>query len=93
MNSLNLTNHAKQRIQQRGITNDVVNFIMDQADKVEYSRNGANSIFVSKKRIKKLIQNKIVKPAIGEKANGVILIENRGEVLTVFHQVRSRLRY
>ena len=93
MQSLSLTNHAKQRIQQRGITGDVVEFIMDQADKVESSRNGANAIFISKKRIKKLIQKKVVKPALGEKANGVVLIEKSGDILTIFHQTRSRLRH
>ena len=39
-------NHAKERIQQRGIPGQVVDFIIDQADKVEHSRNGANAIFV-----------------------------------------------
>ena len=93
MQSLTLTNHAKLRIQQRGIPGDVLKFIMDQADKVEYSRDGANAIFVSRKRIKKLIQKKVVKPALAEKANGVVLIENGGDVLTVFHQTRSRLKH
>ena len=93
MQSLILTNHAKHRIQQRGITGDVVKFIMDQADKVEHSRGGANAIFVSRKRIKKLIEKKVVKPAVAEKANGVVLIENSGDVLTVFHKTRSRLRH
>ena len=93
MQSLTLTNHAKDRIQQRGISGDVVEFIIDQADKVEHSRNGANAIFVSKKRIKKLIQKKVVKPALGEKANGVVLIEKSGDILTIFHQTRSRLRH
>ena len=93
MQSLTLTNHAKFRIQQRGITGDVIEFIMDQADKVEYSRDGANAIFVSKKRIKKLIQKKVVKPAIAEKANGVIIIESSGDILTVFHQTRSRVKH
>ena len=46
MQSLTLTNHAKLRVQQRGISGDVLKFIMDQADKVEYSRDGANAIFV-----------------------------------------------
>lgn len=93
MQSLILTNHAKHRIQQRGITGDVVEFIMDQADKVEHSRGGANAIFVSRKRIKKLIEKKVVKPAVAEKANGVVLIENSGDVLTVFHKTRSRIRH
>ena len=93
MQSLTLTNHAKLRVQQRGISGDVLKFIMDQADKVEYSRDGANAIFVSRKRIKKLIQKKAVKPALAEKANGVVLIENGGDVLTVFHQTRSRLKH
>ena len=52
MQLLNLTNHAKERIQQRGIPGQVVDFIIDQADKVEHSRNGANAIFVSKKELK-----------------------------------------
>ena len=93
MQILTLTNHAKQRIQQRGITGDVVNFIIDQADKVEYSRGGANAISVSKKRIKHLIKKKLAKPNLAEKANGVVLIENSGDVLTVFHKTRSRLKH
>ena len=93
MNSLTLTNHAKQRIQQRGITGDVVEFIMDQADRVEHSRDGANSIFVSRKRINKLVQKKVVKPAIAEKANGVVLIEKTGDILTIFHKTKYRLRH
>jgi hypothetical protein len=93
MQILTLTNHAKQRIQQRGIKQDVVNFIIDQADKVEHSRDGASAISVSKKRIKHLIKKKIVNSHLAEKANGVVLIENNGDVLTVFHKTRSRLKH
>ena len=93
MQSLILTNHAKQRIQQRGISGDILDFILEQADKVHYTTSGAHSIFVSKKRIKKLIHNKILKPRLAEKVKGVVLIENGGVVITAFHQTKSRVKH
>ncbi len=89
MNRFNLTTHAQHRIQQRGIHSETLQVILQQADKFHYTREGAQSIFVSQKKIKKLLSTKKIKPYLAEKLKKVVLVENQGVILTAFHQTKK----
>lgn len=92
MNNFILTDHAKQRIQQRGIHLSTLQTVIDQADKFHYTREGGQSFFVSNKKIKKLLCKKKIKPHIAEKLKKVVLVENNGVILTAFHQTKKFLK-
>ena len=89
MNQLILTNHATHRMQQRGINNEIINIIMNEADKGKYCKGNAYSMYVSKKKINYLLNQKTIKPAQAEKLNGAVLIESEGTILTTFHKTKK----
>ena len=83
-----VSNHAAIRSQQRGIKKEVINIILNEADKVENRWDGASALYVSKKKLKKLFQMNIYPNSLIEKVSGVVLIEKGEDLLTVFHQTR-----
>lgn len=89
MSHLILTNHATHRMQQRGINNEIINIIMNEADKGKYCKGNAYSMYVSKKKINLLLNQKTIKPAQAQKLNGVVLIESDGAILTTFHKTKK----
>jgi hypothetical protein len=89
MSHLTLTNHATHRMQQRGINNEIINIIMQEADKGKYCKGNAYSMYVSKKKINSLLNKKTIKPKQAEKLNGVVLIESEGVILTTFHKTKK----
>ena len=56
----NFSNHAIRRTQQRGIRPWAVNFIMAYADKYKYANQNCISQFVSHRKIRKLIKEKVI---------------------------------
>ena len=52
----NFSNHAIKRSQQRGIRPWVVNFILEYSDKYKHANESCISQFISKRKVKKLIQ-------------------------------------
>ena len=89
MNNLVLTTHASQRMQQRGINNEIINIIFNEADKGKRCKGNAYSMYVSKKKINSLVNKKTIKPAQADKLNGVVLIESDGVILTTFHKTKK----
>ena len=80
------TTHAATRCQQRGVKNEIVNLILSEADLIKNCKNGATSMLISTKRLQKLVKQKICEPCLAEKANGVIIIDSGGSIITVFHK-------
>ena len=93
MQSLNYhrTNHLDIRLQQRGIKAEVVNFVLCEADQVSNCRDGATSLFISKKKLGSQRVRREYPAQLLEKAEGVVLVESEDTLITAFHKKR-RLR-
>ena len=90
MNNLNYTNHANQRMQQRGINKEIVSIILKEADIGGYCKKNAYSMYVSRKKILKLVEDKKIKPSQADRLNGVVILESNGVLLTTFHKKKRK---
>ena len=87
----NFSNHAIKRSQQRGIRPWVINFILEYSDKYKYANESCISQFISKRQVKKLIQENVLSPAKAALIDGVVVIAKDDTIVTVFHkQIRFR---
>lgn len=82
----NFSNHAIKRSQQRGIRPWVVNFILEYSDKYEHANESCISQFISKRKVKKLIQENVLSPAKAALIDGVVVIAKDDTIVTVFHK-------
>ncbi len=85
------SNHALKRTQQRGIRPWIVDFILDYADKFKHANQSCISQFVSQRKLKKLVEEKVITPARAALIEGVVVTERDNTVITVFHK-RMRMR-
>ena len=82
----NFSNHAIKRSQQRGIRPWVVNFILEYSDKYKHANESCVSQFISKRKVKKLIQENVLSPAKAALIDGVVVIAKDDTIVTVFHK-------
>ena len=82
----NFSNHAIKRSQQRGIRPWVINFILEYSDKYKYANESCISQFISKRQVKKLIQENVLSPAKAALIDGVVVIAKDDTIVTVFHK-------
>ena len=82
----NFSNHAIKRSQQRGIRPWVVNFILEYSDKYKHANESCISQFISKRKVKKLIQENVLSPAKAALIDGVVVIARDDTIVTVFHK-------
>ncbi len=82
----NFSNHAIKRSQQRGIRPWVVNFILEYSDKYKHANENCISQFISKRKVKKLIQENVLSPAKAALIDGVVVIAKDDTIVTVFHK-------
>ena len=82
----NFSNHAIKRSQQRGIRPWVVNFIAEYSDKYKHANESCISQFISKRKVKKLIQENVLSPAKAALIDGVVVIAKDDTIVTVFHK-------
>ena len=82
----NFSNHAIKRSQQRGIRPWVVNFILEYSDKYKHANESCISQFISKRKVKKLIQENVLSPARAALIDGVVVIAKDDTIVTVFHK-------
>ncbi len=82
----NFSNHAIKRSQQRGIRPWVVNFILEYSDKYKHANERCISQFISKRKVKKLIQENVLSPAKAALIDGVVVIAKDDTIVTVFHK-------
>ena len=80
------SNHAIKRSQQRGIRPWVVNFILEYSDKYKHANESCISQFISKRKVKKLIQENVLSPAKAALIDGVVVIAKDDTIVTVFHK-------
>lgn len=83
--NLQITNHAKTRFRQRGISGQILDCLIQYGD-TEYGPGGAMKIILKKRNAAKVINamkkeiNKI------ERASGLIVVEKNGRILTGYHK-------
>ena len=82
----NFSNHAIKRSQQRGIRPWVVNFILEYSDKYKHANESCISQFISKRKVKKLVQENVLSPAKAALIDGVVVIAKDDTIVTVFHK-------
>lgn len=82
----NFSNHAIKRSQQRGIRPWVVNFILEYSNKYKHANESCISQFISKRKVKKLIQENVLSPAKAALIDGVVVIAKDDTIVTVFHK-------
>ena len=82
---VNLTGHAKKRIQQRGINRVAVDVIMQYGDS-NPAPGGAKTFRLTKKNASKLIQSFKKKIKTIERTKNVVVIEKDGQILTSYHK-------
>ena len=82
----NFSNHAIKRSQQRGIRPWVVSFILEYSDKYKHANESCISQFISKRKVKKLIQENVLSPAKAALIDGVVVIAKDDTIVTVFHK-------
>ena len=82
----NFSNHAIKRSQQRGIRPWVINFILEYSDKYKHVNKSCISQFISKRQVKKLIQENVLSPAKAALIDGVVVIAKDDTIVTVFHK-------
>ena len=75
-----------KRSQQRGIRPWVVNFILEYSDKYKHANESCISQFISKRKVKKLIQENVLSPAKAALIDGVVVIAKDDTIVTVFHK-------
>lgn len=79
-----ITEHARKRSQQRGITDDVIQFIMTNADRSVHIGDGSESLCVSHKQLDVLKSN-LRSSDIIDRSKNVYLIISDEYVKTVMH--------
>jgi hypothetical protein len=82
---LQITNHAQTRFRQRGISSLVLEYLMQYGDS-EVVKGGAYRIYLTKKNANNVIR--ALKKEIHkiERAQGLIIVEKAGSILTGYHR-------
>jgi hypothetical protein len=80
-----LTNHARQRAQNRGIPLKIIDAIYANADRSPFVGEGRRSLMVSRRQLNRLAR--IIPAAERERMDGIILVvDAKGQVIiTVLH--------
>jgi hypothetical protein len=83
---LELTDHASQRIQQRGISRETVAFVTLNADIQLHAGEGCQSLRISRQYMTLLASNG-TRAALLERSKSVVVLINlnTGEIVTVLH--------
>ena len=92
INTLGMSDHASKRTRQRGIRKNFVDFVLDEADAFEYV-GGAYRSFISKKKLKRLINDKVLTPSEAGRVQNVVVVECDDTILTVYHRTKKLRRH
>ena len=87
-NQMGYTSHAQARVQQRGIKKEVIDFILMEADQDKPAGRGCRSLFVSKRKLAKLVKNNELMPKFASRVSGVVIVEAEDEIVTIYHKSR-----
>jgi hypothetical protein len=80
---MEITKHAQTRIQQRGISNMVLQ-IIENYGRVSYAPGGAEKIFFGKRECNRTINELKKAISLVERARGGSMIIANGQVVTVY---------
>lgn len=88
---MRLTEHATQRVQQRGIPPAIINWLIEYGA-VEYSHDARKRFFdkTARKKLGKALGNEVVN-RLGDLLNCYLVESLHGEVITVSHRT-GRIR-
>lgn len=92
MINLGMSDHAAKRVRQRGIKNNFVEFVLDEADALEYV-GGAYRNFISKKKLKRLVMDKVISPSEASRLQNIVVVECEDTILTVYHKTKKLRRH
>jgi hypothetical protein len=83
--NLQITNHAKTRFRQRGISNQALDCLIQYGD-TEYAPGGAMKIILTKRNVAKVIST--LKKEINkiERARGLVVVQKDGCILTGYRK-------
>ncbi|MCK4820774.1 DUF4258 domain-containing protein [bacterium] len=83
--NLQITNHAKTRFRQRGINDQVIDYLIHYGD-AKYAPGGAMRISLSKRNANKVIA--ALKKQIHkiERAQGLVIVQKDSNILTGYHR-------
>jgi hypothetical protein len=84
------SDHATQRMNQRGINSNVVETIIDWG--VSFVCHGADLYYLPKKAIKRLAKSRLLTQS-PEKYVGIYVVVQDGEVKTVAHKINRRFAH
>jgi hypothetical protein len=87
-----LTQHAMLRIQQRGVTNEALSFVLFAADRKVHLGCGRATLCISKKKAERLRAEGVPDSVISRAANVTLLISETGDVITLFKGAMARGR-
>jgi hypothetical protein len=86
-----LTDHAKCRAQQRGVTHDTLNFVIAHSDIWLHAGEGCRSVRISCKQLGQLSREGVPASLIERATNIVIIIDpDAGSIVTVLHDNGSK---
>lgn len=92
ISTLGMSDHAARRTRQRGIKKNFLEFVLDEADAYEYVR-GAYRSFISKKKLKRLINDEVLTPGEAGRVQNVVIVERDDTILTVYHKTKKLRRH
>ncbi len=92
--SLRLTNHAHARLQQRGISSQVLEYLL-QFGRVTHDHHGAEIVYFDQQARKRLLRQSgpIEYKALESKLDAYAVIGSDGAVLTVGHRTKRITRH
>lgn len=91
MDGLNciMTDHANVRIEQRKISQDVINFVLFEADRFVPTREGLTKLFISKKRLKSLVLRGLCPKHLAKEVSRVNLVRSDDAVLVTAYRAKG----
>jgi len=84
LSQINLTSHAKLRINQRGLKKAVIHAVYEHAD-VELQVGGnCCRLYISSRELRRLVTDGILAAYMAERCKNVMLIESGGDLVTAY---------
>ncbi len=88
-----MTNHSNERVEQRGISYEVLNYVLFEADRFVSIKNGLTKLFISKKKLKSLVLRGLCPKQLAKKVSGVTLIRTNDAVLVTAYRDKGSRAY
>jgi hypothetical protein len=91
---MNLTMHAQQRMQQRGISREAVDYVLAYG-RVSYDHHGGRVVWLDKRSKAQISQaegERVVRE-LDKHLNAYVVLDSDGSVVTVGHRYRRIMRH